>query len=258
MPKVDLVHMHDVDTPVPYVMQNGEKYYLTGTDMVFMNAQCLFIEYTDIIKSPYFLFLYTMIRNPEEFSKMYQMDQFRDFGVEALSEWYISRKDQNPFTDLVNPEIKGKIKSIDILKFVNAQTDQNPQFIRSTPLLNFGKALENCSKEMVKKVIIWYPFPNDSIREDLESLYGDNVKMVTGPLHEVLKDVPRDSTYVFSDITNVNVLYDMDKLYLSSIIIPEEYGYNYIENGEDLKINVKDYQDEVLFKLDFFSNSYED
>ena len=77
--------------------------------------------------------------------------------------------------------------------------------------------------------------------------YGE---ILTGDIVDALKKVPDDSTYAFSDITNVNALEYVGKLQYSSIIIPQEYGYN-VDDGKFI-IDFDLLRKEAVFKLDQF------
>lgn len=251
--KVDLVNMHYTDTPIPYMEQNGERVYFRTPNSIFVNSSCLFIEYYDIIRSPYFMFLLMMANNPESFEKMFDVARISGFGPDALGEWYLERNHQNPFVDLVKPEILERMSVKDLDNFMNDMLEKQ-DFLAQSPLLNFSKVITEIPEEVTKNIIIWYPVDNEAVENDVRDTFGERVRFVTGDLVDFIDEVPKDATYVFSDITNVDLLYEKKKLYLNSILIPSDYRYNYTDNGE-LKIDVEEYQKEVLFKLDFFASS---
>ena len=254
---VEFANVHDTDSKIPYMEQNGERYYFRAPNEIFQNSQCLFIEYTDIIRSPYFIFLMLMNQNPNNFSKNFNLDIFNGYGIEELSEWYIHRKHQNPLVELINPELREKIRTKDLDEFMNQQIKDHADLVKLSPLLNFGNAILSIPENIVKSTIIWYPFENTTIEDDIEETFGDNVKFVTGNLSDALDLVPKDATYVFSDVTNIDLLYEKKKLYLSSVIIAQEYGYNY-QDSERLKIDTDEYQKDVMFKIDLFNASLEE
>ena len=101
-------------------------------------------------------------------------------------------------------------------------------------------------------VIIWYPIKNEKVEEDVNELFGEKVQIKFGPIDEVLRKVPEDSTYVFSDITNIILLEDLGKLKYSSVVVPYNISYNMI--GDKLKINIEEYEKYNLFKFTFFNN----
>lgn len=258
MGQVDLVNMHeDSNTIAPYTIVNGEKIYLTTQDEIFLNSQCLFIEYVDIIRSPYYIFLYMMMLNPENFKKAFKVERISGFDIPSLGEWYLHRKYQNPLKELLRDEILDQMNDEDIDIFMNKQILDIPDFIKYSPELNFveiSRVIVNHQKGIVKKVIVWYPYENDEIAKDVERLFDDKVEFRTGELYDVLDDIPKDSTYVFSDIMNIEVLLEKGRLNLSSILIPTEYRYNYTED-DIFKIDYEKYLKESLFKLNFFNAS---
>lgn len=258
MGSVNLVNMHETDSKVPYMMVNGEKTFFTSQDEVFLNSQCLFVEYIDIIKSPYFIFLHNLMLYPGQFSTYYELDRFKGYDIEALTEWYLNRKYQNPLMDLLKDEFRDNVPLYALDEFFNNVINDSPELITLSPLLNFSTAIKELGANktsIVKKIVVWYPYLNDAIKKDIRDNFGDNIHFVTGDLPEVLKDIPNDSTYVFSDINNISILLDENKLNLSSVVIPKDYKYNYIDN-DTLKIDYKKYLDEALFKFNMFNASY--
>lgn len=254
---VEFANMHKTDSKIPYMEQNGERIYFRAPNEIFQNSQCLFVEYTDIIRSPYFIFLMLMMQHPNNFSKYFNLDIFDGYGIEELSEWYIHRKYQNPLMEIMMPEVQEKMKESDLNEFMNNELKLHEDLVKLSPLLNFGNAILTVPDNIIKSTVIWYPYENTVIEDDVIETFGDKVRFVTGDLMDALETVPSDATYVFSDITNIDLLFEKHKLYLSSVIIPKEYGYNYIDE-ERLKIDVDEYQKDVLFKLDFFNASLEE
>ena len=257
--KTDLVNMHETDSQIPYMEMDGKRFYFSTQDEFFLNSQCLFVEYTDVIKSPYIMLLNMMVQNPDSFKEYYDVDRFRGFDVPSITEWYVNRKIQNPFTEILIPKLKEVIPSIEVDKFVNNQIKEIPSLIELSPLLNFANVINQIpigKDGIVKKLMIWYPFENDAIRSNLYDEIGDNLNFITGPLYEIIDEVPDDSTYVFSDICNIDILLEKNKLNQSSILVPSDYRYNYIED-DLLKINYEKYLDESLFKLGFFNATME-
>lgn len=258
MGKVNLVNIHESSEEVPYMMVDGKKSFFTTQDEVFLNSQCLFVEYTDIIKSPYFIFLHSLILYPNQFSEYLDIDRLRGYDLESLSEWYINRKYQNPLMDLLKDKYKDTIFPYKLDELFNNIINNYPNLITLSPLLNFSSVIKglNINKNsIVKKIVIWNLYPNDIIRKDIRENFGDNIHFVTGELYDVLKNVPDDSTYVFSDISNISVLLDSNKLNLSSVLVPKEYKYNYIDNNI-LKIDYNAYLKEALFKFNLFNASF--
>lgn len=248
---VKLFNRKETDSPIPYMEQNGERIYFGTSNEIFLNSQCIFVEYTDIIKSPYMVFLYMMAMDKSVGENIFDTEIFSGYDSESLGEWYSHRKYQNPLFEIC----KIKATSTQLEEFMNQEILISPDLIKLSPQLNFADILQKLDigkQNLVKKLVVWYPYDNDVIKSDLYEMLGDVAHFVTGPLESVLKDIPDDSTYVFSNILRVGSLLDMGKLQYSSILIPKDYAYNFTQYGEP-KINYANYLKESTFKLNFFN-----
>lgn len=139
---------------------------------------------------------------------------------------------------------------------INSQLERIPSLVKRSPLLAMGRVIQELMRDkkngIVKKFFIYNRYENTSIAEDLLDVFDEDIIFLTGELPDALKEVPDDSTYVFSDITNVSVLAECDKLNYSSILIPYEYAYNKTSEGDYL-IKIDEYMKNYLFKIDFFN-----
>lgn len=233
-----------------------DKIVYRGVDGVFLNSQSIFCEYHDIIKSPYFLFLNLIVENLDQFSKFVDVDELEGLELESLCELYYARKYQNILMEILKPELKGKISVIDLDNFINHEIEHVDALVERSPLLAMGHVIQELIRDkkncIVKKVIIYNRYYNKTIEEDLQEIFNEKVEFMYGELHEVLDKVPDDSTYVFSDITNIITLAECSKLNYSSILIPSEYSYNKNSDGDYL-IKIDEYMKDYLFKLNFFN-----
>lgn len=234
----------------------AEKVVYRGIDGIFLNSQSIFCEYHDIIKSPYFLFLNLICENLEMFADKVDITILDGLDLESLCEVYYSRKYQNVLMDIIHPKLKGKVPINVMDDFINSQLERIPSLVNRSPLLAMGRVIQELMRDkkngIVKKFFIYNRYKNTSIAEDLLDVFDDDIIFLTGELPDVLKEVPDDSTYVFSDITNISVLAECDKLNYSSILIPYEYAYNKTSEGEYL-IKIDEYMKNYLFKIDFFN-----
>lgn len=232
------------------------KIVFRGVDGVFLNSQSIFCEYHDIIKSPYFLFLNLIVENLDQFSKFVNIDELEGLELESLCELYYARKHQNILMEILKPELKGKISITELDNFINHEIGRIDTLVGRSPLLAMGHVIEELIRDkkncIVKKVIIYNRYYNKMIEDDLQEIFNDRIEFMYGELSDVLEKVPHDSTYVFSDITNIITLAECDKLNYASILIPSEYSYNKNSDGEYL-IKIDEYMKEYLFKLDFFN-----
>ncbi len=232
----------------------GEKERVISFEEVFLNSQSIFIEYVDLIKPTYFPLIKLMSKKDD--NTIYDISKIRNLSDEELGDWYVSRKHQNPLIDLLKDEISDEISSTKLDDILDTQLKEVPELVKMAPIFNMGDVLLKLFESdnyLIKKFFIWYPKENSSIVSDIQTVFEPIMKygeILTGDITEALKKVPEDSTYAFSDITNVNALDYIGKLAYSSIIIPQEYGYN-AEDGKYI-IDFDLLRKEKVFKLDQF------
>ena len=139
-----------------------------------------------------------------------------------------------------------------------------PDLVSQDAWLNFDLVLRNLIGDknntgMVKKVYIWHPYYVESIEKDIHERYGGFVQFVYGDIQDVLikNQVTSDTTFVFSNILHVIDLIQTNLINYSSIIIADEYFYNYNDEMEPI-INFEELFKNYIFKIDFFNNIYTD
>lgn len=235
-----------------------------GRKDIFYNSDCLFIEYEDIIKSPQF-FILTSILDNKELNTFFELDKFHSYtdikgniDLNALYEWYVNRKYKNFLYDLIRGKdaIEKRREAADIIL---TQLKREVPDIYKGPELNFSKVVKTIislpTNPLVHDVIVWSETEITGERKDIMNLYGDKVRYVNGPLSEVISQVPANSTFVFSDMNHVLLLKENNHLELSSIILPANYGYNMANN--ELIFDISKLQTEISFKYQFFDNIHE-
>lgn len=235
----------------------SEKMVARCTDFIFFNSKSVFVEYVDVIRSPYFLLLYGLSNSKNlDRNSVLDMSKIHGLNVNDLSSFYYSRRNQNPLYDLAKSGADYNMLDKTVDDCIRSDSD----LITYSPELNFAntiRILMHTDSLLVKKVYIYYPFDNPVIRSDIDELYEFNkdIEFVHGDIETVLAGIPDDSTYVFSDITKVEVLAKLGKLNLSSLVIPYEYGYNYADSHDitgKLLIDLDAYAKDSFFKVDFF------
>lgn len=240
----------------------GDRVTMFCQDFLFTNSKSIFIEYIDIIRAPYFSFLNALMKSPHIENSIFDYSKIEGLTEEGLGHFYYNRRNQNFLYDLVKEGVNPDYDKLDMV-LDNGLKDV-PELVTLSPELNFVEVLRKLMWKdslIANKVYIYYPFDNPSIKKDVADTFSFNIdiKFVSGDLEDVLKDVPTDSTYVFSDITKIELLDKMDRIQLSSILVPKDYGYNY-EDPEDrnsnLLVNISDYSKEFMFHFNTFSASY--
>lgn len=226
-------------------------------DSMFMNANTLFIEYNDIIRPIGFLVSIFLNRIKKDYNGLFDLSPIDGLEYDGIWEWYINRKNQNVIYELLSKENKNSIPFHKLDEIESTVIDSiEHELFHIIPELAFCQTLNNLIKiadeNLIKHIIIWYPIKNEKIQEDVKELFGEKVQIKFGPIGEVLRKIPEDSTYVFSDITNIILLEDLDKLKYSSVVVPYNISYNMI--GDNLKIKIEEYEKYNLFKFTFFNN----
>lgn len=234
---------------------NGFKIRTTGA--MFYNSDTLFVEYSDIIRNIDFMVLIMISRMKENFQSFLNLDPIYGLNPESLMEWYMNRKNKNILYELLKTEKHSQIFPQDLDKKLNELTSLlgNDGWIDLCPELKFSNVLKLISKEdknFLAHIRVWHPYRNEVIESDVKRLFNERVQFIYGPLEEVLKNIANNSTFVFSDITNIMLLEEIEKLEFSSILIPSGYKYNEVDGK--IKLNIESYEKDHIFKFNFFDN----
>ena len=239
----------------PSIFGSNMKPKIRTTSTMFMNSDTLFVEYSDVIRNIDFAALYIISKLPNQFKDLFDLSSIYNLSDLALWEWYQTRKHKNILFELLPEEKKGVITNENLEKTLNeiilAIDDKG---IRMAPNLQFAhviKRLED-SPDIVREIKIWYPYENEVVMNDVKKTYEkSHIKFVSGPIDEALKDIGNNTTYVFSDMTNILVLDELEKLNYSSVIVAGGYRYN--ENNGEPKVNVESLQEDNMFKFNMFN-----
>lgn len=232
----------------------NDKLFVAYRD-IFMNSQCLFVEYHDVIKSPWFIFLIAA-KDASAFKELFDTFEIDDLSYDGIYEWYMNRKTINPLLSLpLRKDLADKAYD-DIVKweddFLEAEID-NPDIVNIDMICSFAIILQNLlSTNVAKDIVIYTERYNKAIESDIANMFKNKVHYVHGNMNDVLKNIPDDSTYVFSDITKINTLKDCQKLNYSSVLIATRYGYNYNDDNS-LVVDIDKLRDDYIFKINYFT-----
>lgn len=228
---------------------------------LFKNSQCLLVEYSDVLKTPFFL-LMSACRQSSMVGKIFDLSEIKDKSISELYLWYLHRKNFNPYRDF---KIITEIENFDdgfydyLLK---AHLNTSEVYYNTNTELLFSKVLKDLlhsnDSNFLHKVIIYDEFGNSHTEEDVKRLYHSDsisVSFMTGDFKEVLKQVPNDSSYVLADMTRINDMIEMNRLNYSSILIPYEFDYNIDQDVMSYKVDLEDLEKEYTFKINFFKNT---
>lgn len=218
---------------------------------VLYNTECLFIQYHDIIRCPWFTVL-RLIQHNADVLNLVSFDEIDDTDISAQFEWYINRKTRN-FLDALptNPNMPDLTAwKQDILTSIS-QVIYTTGIVDKTLLLSPTIVLRTLFDEkVVKKVVIWDEMGLDGIDKDIYAIFeGVDNHLFTfwsGPIGDRIKTLPVDTTYFISDIEFINKLIEFEHLSLASIILGD---YNYNKRDGELKINIEELIKKYTFKF---------
>lgn len=207
---------------------------------VFMNSRCLFIEYLDVIKSPYFLLALDIWQNknikekpPFSFSSLRNCESGGD-----VVQWYYERNHQDVLRSLVDKKQLPNINFKEIEEESNRLLLNHPVYVENGIPLRFKTILDQAAGDdnlLIPDIRIWYPHENEVIRKDIEEMYPQEyIKPIFGNIMDILKkdDIAKDTTYVFSNWDYLEVLKATERLNFSSVLLAKEFLYNYAGDGE--------------------------
>ena len=226
-----------------------------SNDAVFYNSKCLFIEYHDIIKVPWFVLL-NICRQNQKLNEVLDFSPVQHLTLNGLFEWYVNRKNRNIFYELaINKNTP--IETFD--KIVDDQLCISSIFFDTDTSLTIVPTVKKLLTEtLVKEIVVYSEVYSKFIETDIKNIFGGDkrIKYLHGNINEVLNTVPIDTTYFFSNIDNVVSLDETNHLDMSSIVLPHEYRYN--KNSEnkwnvDLVYLAKDH----TFKVSYYNACYE-
>ena len=230
---------------------------ILSSNSTFLNSDSIFIEYHDVIKSPYFSFLRLLLNN-EIFGSLFDLSEIKGLDDEGLYEWYTNRKHQFVLDNFAHNEEMEIFKDINIhewsIDFLYKEFDELPSIVYEDTALNFVPILVRLSKSnLVNKFYVYTEKYSEPIKKELLEAFPF-INYVYGDMVEVIKEnkIPYNSTFVLSDIRKIEKIKESGRLQQSSIVIADKYGYNY--DGEKFVINLEEYFKDYIFKLDFFDN----
>lgn len=234
--------------------------HMKTTDRPFTNSECLFVEYHDIVKAPWYILLTVLPQNKKANEVLKISELLEGMDSDALFEWYCNRQNRNFLLDIA----RLPCNQFDYDKLLSMMMEGNEIFYRVDTTLNAVPMIKKALiGKQAKSVIIYNETDNPFIRDDIKRLFGNrgSIKFLHGNFADVVKkNIPIDTTFILSDFNKVVTLADIGHLSYSSIVLPYDFAYNFIfsENGE--KMPVVDFTylgKDSMFKLNFFNSCYQ-
>lgn len=246
--------------------------HMLTSDTVFTNAQCLFVEYHDCIKSPYFILL-TVLSQNKKIRDLIDISPIDGLNTEQLFEWYINRKNRNFLLDLAT--MSEDQVPYDVLLEVLMN---NEIFFKTNSELNTVDLIHTAIRtKTAKQIIIFNDMHYDQngvalevtkntnkfISDDVTRIFGktSGVKFVSGDFRKVVKSLPVDTSYILSDFNKITILEEEKHLTYASLILPIDFAYNYVFDDNGIRttkpiINFDYLAMHNMFKLNFYNGTY--
>lgn len=222
--------------------------FIRSTDKPFTCADCLFVEFVDLINITYlpFLMMLTEASVKEDFP--FDLDKIRCFtDIPNMLLWYIDREYQNP---LINLKKDPFMDDSTINEFLDKEIAKYDEFISTTIETSIEQMLNHCIEHgLAKRYVVYYPYNNPCIRRYIEEHFKNKVEFLFGDFEdEVLDKLPvNNATYFFSDIDKIQTMINNDRFEFNTFVIPYDYAYNKDENGNFL-IDFEKLNGEYTFK----------
>lgn len=225
---------------------------------VFLNSECLFVEYHDIIKMPWYV-LMTIVHQNEKLLPLINIKTISGLDDTGMLEWYCNRSNRNPLIDIAS----APLDKVDYDMLLDVLMTASPILYEADTELNGVQVIKTAIKQGLAKNVIFYSEKNEpSIDEDIERIFGKSSKIEVchGSFRKLLETkIPDDTTYMLSDFNRVITLADTGKLNYASLVLPYDYAYNFIIHDDGTKEPIVDLEylgKENVFKVAYFNACY--
>ena len=222
----------------------------------FTNSECVFVEYCDGVKLPWFVLLTFMQRSPS-IGELFDMDQILCLDENGLLEWYLNRRHRNPLYDLCKFDVDSEDLSEREVEFLNDLDELLDEWCNVKDVYdielttNITPLLQHIAyTKLVKQIVVYHPTENKFIEEDVKELFGPLAELKTGDINDVISELPTDTLYIFSDAENISVLEDVKGLDYSAILAVQDYKYNWTDDNVYL-VNFEELEKQYVFKYGF-------
>lgn len=226
--------------------------HMSVSKNMFLNSECIFVEYYDIIKAPWYILLSVLPQN-QKIREILDLSEVDYLDSNGLFEWYCNRKNRNFLQDLsIDKNIPDEMdKLLSVLM-------NNEIFYTTNTQLNAIKVINTAlNHKMAKNIIIYTEEKSVHAENDIRTLFSKkNVEYRYGDFRSVLKDVPTDTTYFLSDFNKVVTMAEENHLNYSSLVLPYDFSYNFIMDENGNKVPLIDFTylgKDHLFKMAYFN-----
>ena len=221
------------------------------TNPFTLREEIILMEYKDTIKCPSAGILQLIKKDYiEDMKDLIDINKLQRMDFKNIQRYCIERPCKN---------ILDYIKTVDFNtdEIYNALYNNCKNLYKDLPLMVMGEAVYLlASQKFTKKLYIFSEEYDKKIEEDIENVYGDQKKVyyVAGAFGDILNQIEQPTSYMLSNVDNVQKILDMGKQEYSEIMVAQ-YGYNYMV--KDGIIQIKGEYDELMptkhFKIASFT-----
>lgn len=218
----------------------------------FLNSECVFIEYADVISLPWFIALH-FLRQSEKLNDVFNIEPLKDLDINELLMVYMNRKYRNIYQNYYN----GNPDTVDLEKLdeiLESQIQTDNVFYDVELALSIPRAISILiSSKLAKRICIYHPTYNEYIEKNINEMYGEgNCEFIYGDFSDIVDSLPDDITYILSDVYKILTLIEKDKIDFRTVLLAGEYKYNYDDNGNEI-LNTELLQKEHTLHFSYFS-----
>ena len=207
-----------------------------NTNSFFAGGGGMFIQYHDIIKPAYLYAIMKLIIADEKYDL--PIDIISNMSIMSILEWYKNRRYKNPLKQLDwNDQID--INELDsLLSYI---LSQDYTIYKLAPMLNIDRIFSVYKlQHMNFPIMIYSEEYEEGIEKDCKySLIGLQYTYTYGNLKDSIAKCDENFTYIFSDIELVKDAASILKGTFSHILLARDYRYNFIDNFNTMKYDLK-------------------
>nr|DAK52817.1 MAG TPA: hypothetical protein [Caudoviricetes sp.] len=240
--------------------ESGTKVF-TSFNSPFTNTENLVIEYNDILR-PLGFDVLRVLRESDVINQFINIEPIQNISTDELYEWYVNREEANVFAnfelnDNYFKDIEDRYEWLEDFLYKEIDELKVLDYAINYSLLETIPTISNF--DIIKKVFIYTERYSESIERDIKENFGSKAKYIYGDFGEVLKEnnIKDNTTYILSDIVKIEILRENDLLKFSSILLADNFGYNYDEDDEIL-IDVEELVTDNIFKIFYFPSELSD
>ena len=215
-----------------------------------VNSKNLFIEYDDIIRANQLVLLFILSRDGCPDAKIFNMDLIKKFDALALYEWYIHRKDMNICKCLCKDK---SLKDSDYTEMLTYLMSKYTWCYSSAKkLLGFNLLSVAIESKVCENIYIYSDYTNEVYVHDVQTVFGNDPIIIGGDFKRSVSSIPTDATYILCDPNKIDILYSMNKVNCTSILLSHDCDF---QSNEEVNNNIKKHVEDIEHpvKINYFN-----